>query len=413
MAIDSGTMLVSGQRAINTQNDRVNGVYIFERNAAGRWAYAGVLTEQWPGAVMLNGTVATVRAADGIIKVFERGAAGWALTAPSRSSSATSSVSKTALSTCDSEDPFGNRTCVPPYQQFRKVSGIWTQVATIGGQRCDNNQADINDGRAIVVHSPLDSDIPQPPAQTFAASGGSTWTPIGSIPAPPPGPIYVNWFGPWGTIRGDTAYIDRGYFYRYSGGAWMPAGRLVEPEIELLPYSYEGKLRGNNLFLRGNERDYELPNNGRGEWRVLRAYRQSASGAFVYHARLNADFDVWGWAVSEDGRQVAAFGADHNNSTYSESRRLYVFEVPDTASIPGTTQDTFSSGNFSRWTPTAGTFAVVHIRRHARAAPIEPGRRGGSASHGHRLDGPIHRSRHAAPGVRRCRAVVRTGHSSY
>ena len=79
VAIDSGTMLVSGQRAINTQNDRIDGVYIFERNAAGRWAYAGVLTEQWPGAVMLNGTVATVRAADNI-KVFERGAAGWALT---------------------------------------------------------------------------------------------------------------------------------------------------------------------------------------------------------------------------------------------------------------------------------------------------------------------------------------------
>ena len=142
----------------------------------------------------------------------------------------------------------------------------------------------------------------------------------------------------------------------------MPAARLVEPEIEIMPYSVEGKLRGNNLLLRGHERDYELPSPDPDtllEWHVLRAYRQSASGAFIYHARLNADTDVWSWAVSDDGRQVAAIGGNTNNTTFSEPLRLYVFEVPDTTSFPGTTQDTFSSGNFARWTPTAGTFAVV------------------------------------------------------
>jgi len=365
VAIDGGTLLASAQRAINAQYDRVNGVYIFERNAAGRWIYAGVLTEQlpaeqWPVAVALNGTVATVWTADGI-RVFERGAAGWALTG-------TIAVQYGYVFRIDDgsiyvrqESPFSNRTCVPPYQQFRKLGGVWTQVATIGGQRCDYNQADINDGRAIVVHSPLDS-LTQTPAETFAPSSGSTWTPIGSIPAPPPSPTSLNWFGPFGTVRGDTAFIDRGYFYRYSGGAWVPAGRLVEPEIELRPNSGEGKLRGNNLFLHGYERDYELPSPDAEtflEWRVLRAYRQSTSGAFIYHARLNADFDVWDWAVSEDGRQVAAYGADTNDLLAALPRRLYVFEVPDTASFPARTQDTFSSGNFARWTPTAGTFAVV------------------------------------------------------
>ena len=155
VAIDGGTLLVSAQRAINPQYDRVDGVYIFERNAAGRWAYAGVLTEQWSGAVWLNGTVAAINAADGI-KVFERGAAGWALTG-------TIAVQYGYVFRIDDgsiyvrqEGPFG-RTCESPYQQFRKVSGIWTQVATIGGQRCDQNDADINDGRAIVVHTPLGS----------------------------------------------------------------------------------------------------------------------------------------------------------------------------------------------------------------------------------------------------------------
>ena len=61
VAIDEGTLLVFATRAINAQNDRVSGVYIFERNAEGRWAYAGILTEQWPGSPMLDGTVATVR----------------------------------------------------------------------------------------------------------------------------------------------------------------------------------------------------------------------------------------------------------------------------------------------------------------------------------------------------------------
>ncbi len=64
VAIDEGTLLVYANRAINAQNDRVGGVYIFERNAEGRWAYAGILTEQWPGSPMLDGTVATVRSGE-------------------------------------------------------------------------------------------------------------------------------------------------------------------------------------------------------------------------------------------------------------------------------------------------------------------------------------------------------------
>ena len=38
VAIDGGTLLVGASRPINEQNECVSGVYIFERNAAGRWA---------------------------------------------------------------------------------------------------------------------------------------------------------------------------------------------------------------------------------------------------------------------------------------------------------------------------------------------------------------------------------------
>ena len=41
------------------------------------------------------------------------------------------------------------------------------------------------------------------------------------------------------------------------------------------------------------------------------------------------------------------------------ANRLYVFEIPEEATFPGTQQDTFESGNFARWTPTAGEFAVA------------------------------------------------------
>ena len=41
--------------------------------------------------------------------------------------------------------------CLPPFRQYRKVNGSWTVVATIGGERCDDHVADVNDGRALVV----------------------------------------------------------------------------------------------------------------------------------------------------------------------------------------------------------------------------------------------------------------------
>ena len=139
---------------------------------------------------------------------------------------------------------------MPPYLEFRKVNGAWTQVATIGGQRCDSTQADMNDGRALIVHRPRDGSYTQTPAEIFASS------------LPPPGlpsqafrrrhrqvRLPINWFGFGGTIRGDTIYIDNGYLYRNAGGTWVSAGRLNEPEVELNLNSSAGKLRGSHLFL--------------------------------------------------------------------------------------------------------------------------------------------------------------------
>jgi hypothetical protein len=71
-------------------------------------------------AVALNGTVATGMGPRTASRFFERGAAGWALTGTIAVQYATSSVSTTVYLRATGK-PFSNRTCVPPYQQFRKL----------------------------------------------------------------------------------------------------------------------------------------------------------------------------------------------------------------------------------------------------------------------------------------------------
>ena len=118
---------------------------------------------------------------------------------------------------------------------------------------------------------------------------------------------------------------------------------------------------GSYLFLHGFEKDYELPSTDPEtfqQWHTLRVYRERPSGAFEYYAKLNADFDLVDWAASENGRRVAAVSTD-NNFSFDLAKRLYVFEIPDDATFPGTQQDTFETGNFARWTSTAGQFAVA------------------------------------------------------
>ena len=61
-------------------NDRVDGVYIFQRATNGNWNYAGPLVEGQSGAPLLNGNLATVQIS-GSLQVYERGAQGWSLNA--------------------------------------------------------------------------------------------------------------------------------------------------------------------------------------------------------------------------------------------------------------------------------------------------------------------------------------------
>jgi hypothetical protein len=365
IAVDEGTLLVTNSRQIDTQPGYVQGVYIFERDTAGHWAYAGVLTEQWTGDLRIDGNVATVRSNIGEgIRVFERGATGWSLSGVlpvvlpnAESSAAVVRIEDGSIFTQTfSWDPAAG--CMPPFEEYRKVNGAWTRVATIGGEQCQRAELDVNDAQALVVHWDYEPSTPERPAEVFT-TGRPAWTLTGTVAQPGSGPL--NFLGVFGTIRGDTAYFSNNYIYRNSGGAWLPAGRLLEPERDLMLYSSNGRLRGNHLFLSGEERDYLLPffDGTPNDRPVVRVYRQTTSGAFTYHARLNAEYSIVRWSVSDDGRQVAALGSGRNSSGYSEDNELYVFEVPDTATFLGTRQETFEAGNYANWTATAGSFGVV------------------------------------------------------
>ena len=141
LGIDQGTLLVAAYRPRDAEGNYESAVHIFERNTQGRWIYAGILTVQpLIGDLRIGGTVAavsTVRTPDtpSAISVFERGATGWALTGTFPATN--SRLVRVEDGSLYLEPQDG---CTSPYQEFRKVNGTWTQVATIGGPRCDQTK---------------------------------------------------------------------------------------------------------------------------------------------------------------------------------------------------------------------------------------------------------------------------------
>jgi hypothetical protein len=360
-AIDGDSLLVATGRFTSNFDDRVDGVFLFQRDAAGKWNYVKPLYE---GAVygfpLLNGNLATVQIY-GQVLVFERGAQGWAQTATiplAQPNSFAFRLDDGAIY-IEPRNAWNDTSCPAPYQQWRKVNGTWQMVATIGPQRCSGGLADVNDSRALYFRNPYESN-PQTAADVYGENT-PIWSVVENMPALRVGNTYVN-LGPYGTLSGNVAYVASGYLFRNGGGGtWASAGRLVEPETELQPQSNSGKLRGTSLFLYGGEEDYEIPSHDEDnptQWHTLRIYRPRADGFFDYYARLGTDFDLASWSASEDGTRLAVTTMP-DNFGMSEGTQLYVYDIPDTATFPGTQQDTFESGNFSKWTATVGQFSVV------------------------------------------------------
>lgn len=373
VAIDEGTLLVTASRPTGVIDEWENAVHYFERDGGGNWNYAGIFSAENALDIAIDGDLAAVSLSlrpwgtSSEVHVFERGPSGWAMTG---------SIEGPYARLLRIEDgsifmrPEVSTGCQPPYEEYRRVNGVWVVVATIGGQRCDFFHEDFNDGMAVILHRPRLGNSWQP-AEIFASSQPA-WTLTGSFPAP----AQTLSYGYGATIRGDTINVDVGFLRRNVGGSWASAGRLFQPEGEAGIGGVQGKLRGNHLVLFGQERDYDWTVDDYENffyWNVLRVYRQNAAGGFVYHARLNSEFGVYKWSLSDDGRYVAASGIHVNDQRFAETRRLYVFEIPETTTFPGTRQDTFSNGTYSRWTVTAGQFSVTQsgVSRALRQTSLE------------------------------------------
>ena len=94
----------------------------------------------------------------------------------------------------------------------------------------------------------------------------------------------------------------------------------------------------------------------------------------------------WRWAVSEDGKRVAAVSPDSNFSYRSAPTACTFSRYPERRTFPGTQQDTFESGNFARWTPTAGEFAVASTSASRVLRQSSLAGDAGATSHRHRLE---------------------------
>ena len=364
-AIDGDTLLVAADRVINANGDHITGLYRFQRASNGDWSYAGPLVEGLPYTsmrVLLQGNLAVVTHNTAML-VFERGTGGWTQTAtiprgPPLFSDAFR-IDEGAFYV--RLHPGFSPSCEPPYQVYRKVSGTWQVAATIGAERCTGSTIDVNDSRALAVIAPAEYSMPQIPPPLYADTGAASWPQVASIPLPPPPGVGA------GTFSGGRMYFGGGsgggFLYRNTGGnSWVPAGRHTEPEVELGLFANEALLRGSYLFTSGSEFDYWLRSDdweAMESWNTVRVYRPNAGNGYDYYARLNPDFAIWQWAPSEDGRRVAAPGPPALDAAFGPASRLYVFEIPDSATVPSALQDNFESGNLARWTPFAGQFAVT------------------------------------------------------
>jgi hypothetical protein len=298
-AIDGDTLLAPASRVVNDQYDRRDGVFLFQRDAAGTWNFVRTLVDDVSANVAINGNLGVVQSY-GVLRIYELAAGTWTLTdtLTEENSAWTTSdrvfrIDDGALYVERNIWAFPPLDCQPPHQEWRKVNGAWSAVATIGPQRCGDDNADVNDGRALLVQRPEDYSQPQAPADILAPNGTASWARVAQLAPPPPNPPYINWFGYDASLSGNAAYIDTGWLYRNTGGNnWVSAGKLVEPESELQIFSHAGRLRGDTLVLYGHEQDYQLRSLDwelSHDFRSLRAYRKRADGFFDYYAKLTAD----------------------------------------------------------------------------------------------------------------------------
>ncbi|HEX5163112.1 MAG TPA: hypothetical protein VFV88_15420 [Steroidobacteraceae bacterium] len=361
VGIDGDIMAVAAQHTVGGQGRF--GVFLFQRASDNTWRFSSTLVDGLPtrSRVQVNGNVISVSPLVNSepSRIYEPAGNGWIQTG-----TLNRYVFRIDDGSVFTRGVAQSNGCRSPYEEYRKSSGTWQFYASIGGQQCDFDQADINNSRALTLQYDQDSATPPQPYRIYT-SGPGAWIEAASIPVPPIDRDPLTGCGGGSpTISGNVAAIES-RIYRDSGGNhWEKSGCVYLPEADTERWygfsDVPSALRGLNLFSTGQEYDYEVLNLGPEDimgWDIVRVWRPRLSGAVDYFARLNPDYGVIYWSASEDGRRVAAAGPA-NNEGVGPFDQLYVFDIPGAVTFPATQQDNFEAG-LTRWTTSAGQFSLA------------------------------------------------------
>ncbi|MBM0104811.1 hypothetical protein JM946_08630 [Steroidobacter sp. S1-65] len=307
---------------------------VYRRASNGSWQHMQTLAPvsylaefRRPGYVAIRGNV--IAHIVGELYVFERTASGWqpspvqplALGGAAFDLDIDSGTIVVATLTCSNAQA----------EAFRKnASGTWVRVGVAASApvSCDGGSYALAaiSGNTTLLAAPRLNDGT---AATYFFNGApATWT------APAQTVSYPIGQGVPIAIAGSLAILNGSELYRRSAGIWSFSQRLEREEFGVP--AAEAKISGTLAALLFN--------------RVISVFDLSTSGAATEIARLTRPGgEIGALTLDISGRRVIALDA------FRDQGAAYVFEVPSTLpSQPSMIQDTFQSGNASRWTPLAG-----------------------------------------------------------
>jgi hypothetical protein len=333
--IDSTGIIVGGRRGTDY------GAFMFERNAAGTWAFKQQLgvssTVVWP-RVAIGGNAAVYDI--GELRVVERGASNWvAVQGP---------VFPYTQSWQSQIEYSGGRFYGSPVSCelmiVGKQGGAWSYQGNVSFARqpyCDNNDQwhSVDGDRALVM-----TDYQ---ARMYRRDASGAWTAGESLQGPDGVAGGLNL-----SMSGSTATVEDDVY------------RAVTPDS----WQFVRHLQPLNAFLGGGYGNSKVSGEYIMQWQYGGAPGESTESINIFRASnlehvatLRAsDGGVMSGPFAFNGRHLVVAG---RATLEAVSNRLYYFELPTSYSTtPATVQDDFETGNAGAWTAFPGSQLTVAAR---------------------------------------------------
>lgn len=326
---------------------------VYRRDSSGAWQYMQTLQPETvlgeyrrPGYVAIRGNV--VAHVTSQLRVFERTASGWQLSAtepyPVVGEAWDVDIDNGTILVAAQAGYHAEA------QAYRKnASGTWVRVGTgrsapTPSENPSSAHGAISGNTVILATSRL---ADRTAAAYFFTGAPATWTaPSQTVSYP-----FGNYFPV--AVSGDLAILNGADLYQRSGGLWNFRQALERAEFGF--EAAEAKISGNlaAVYVFGS----------------ISIYQVGATGSASEIARLIRPGGPLGASKLDiSGRRVIAL--DHLNPR----TEAYIYELPATLPTqPALIQDTFQSGNASRWTPLAGgswSVATTPVSRVYRQASV-------------------------------------------